>query len=40
MSIVPVLIIVPSVFYLKEKPRMKEIIGAFIAVGDIALFFL
>jgi drug/metabolite transporter (DMT)-like permease len=40
MSIVPVLIIVPSVLYLKEKPRMKEIIGAFIAVGGIALFFL
>ena len=40
MSIVPVLIIVPSILYLKEKPRMKEIIGAFIAVGGIALFFL
>lgn len=40
MSIVPVLIIAPSVVFLKEKVTFKEIVGAVIAVGGVALFFL
>lgn len=40
MSIVPVLIIAPSVIFLKEKVTLKEIIGAIIAVSGVALFFL
>ncbi|MBE0648464.1 MAG: DMT family transporter [Bacteroidales bacterium] len=40
MSIVPVLIIAPSAVFLKEKVTLKEIIGAVIAVGGVALFFL
>jgi len=40
MSIVPVLIIAPSVIFLKEKVTLKEIVGALIAVAGVALFFL
>lgn len=40
MAIVPVLIIPPSIFLFKEKVNWKEIIGAAITVGGIALFFL
>ncbi|MFH1159506.1 MAG: DMT family transporter [bacterium] len=40
MSIVPVLIIVPSVLFFKEKVTFKEVIGAVLAVGGVALFFL
>lgn len=40
MSIVPVLIIAPSIIFLKEKVTLKEIIGALIAVAGVALFFL
>jgi drug/metabolite transporter (DMT)-like permease len=40
MAIVPVLIIVPSVFILKEKVNLKEIIGAIISVTGVAMFFL
>ena len=40
MAIVPVLIIPPAIFLFKEKPNWKEIVGAFIAVGGVALFFL
>jgi len=40
MSIVPVLIIAPSVILFKEKVTLKEISGAIIAVGGVALFFL
>ena len=40
MSIVPVLIIVPAVIFLKEKLTIKEVIGSIIAVGGVVLFFL
>ncbi|MCB9015257.1 MAG: DMT family transporter [Lentimicrobiaceae bacterium] len=40
MSIVPVMIIAPSVFILKEKVSLREIIGAVIAVVGVSLFFI
>ena len=40
MAIVPVLIIPPSIFLFKEKVNWKEILGAIITVGGVALFFL
>lgn len=40
MAIVPVLIIPPAVFLFKEKINWKEIVGAVITVGGVALFFL
>jgi len=40
MAMVPVLIIPPSVILFKEKVTFKEIVGAIMAVGGVALFFL
>jgi drug/metabolite transporter (DMT)-like permease len=40
MSIVPVLIIPPAIFIFKEKVNLKEIFGAVLAVGGVALLFL
>lgn len=40
MAIVPVLIIAPAVIVFKEKVNWKEILGAAITVGGVALFFL
>ncbi len=40
MAIVPVLIIAPAVIIFKEKVNWKEILGAVITVGGVALFFL
>jgi drug/metabolite transporter (DMT)-like permease len=40
MAIVPVLIIAPAVVFFKEKVNWKEIIGAFIAVAGVLIFFL
>ena len=40
ISIVPVLIIVPSVLFLKEKISWIEIVGAILAVGGVSLFFI
>ena len=40
MSITPVLIIFPSVVLFNEKINWKEIVGAIITVGGVALFFL
>ena len=40
MAIVPVLIIPPSVILFKEKVTVKEVAGAILAVGGVALFFL
>jgi len=40
MSIVPVLIIPPAILFFHEKVNWKEIIGAVITVGGVAVFFL
>jgi drug/metabolite transporter (DMT)-like permease len=40
MSLVPVLIIAPSVILFKEKVTVKEVIGAVLAVSGVALFFI
>jgi drug/metabolite transporter (DMT)-like permease len=40
MALVPILIIPPSVILFKEKVNFKEVIGAMLAVGGVALFFL
>jgi drug/metabolite transporter (DMT)-like permease len=40
MAIVPVLIIPPAIFFFHEKVNWKEILGAAITVGGVAIFFL
>jgi drug/metabolite transporter (DMT)-like permease len=40
MAIVPVLIIPPSIILFREKVNWKEILGATITVGGVAMFFL
>lgn len=40
MSLVPVLIIPPAVLINKEKVTWREILGAFIAVSGVAMFFI
>ncbi len=40
MAIVPVLIIPPSMILYKEKISLKEVAGAILAVGGVAIFFL
>jgi len=40
MALVPVLIIVPSILVFKEKVTVREVAGALIAVGGVALLFL
>ncbi|MEI6434886.1 MAG: DMT family transporter [Bacteroidota bacterium] len=40
MALVPVLIIPPSMIIYKEKVTLKEISGALLAVGGVAMFFL
>lgn len=40
MAIVPVLIILPSIFLFKEKVNWKEILGAIVTVSGVVLFFL
>lgn len=40
MSIVPVLIIPAAVLVFKEKINLKEVLGAMLAVGGVALLFL
>lgn len=40
MSIIPVLIIPPAVMFFGEKVTFKEVIGAVITVGGVALFFI
>lgn len=39
MSLTPVIIILPSVLIFKEKVTLREVIGAFVAVGGVAFFF-
>jgi len=40
MAIIPVLIIPPAVLIYKEKVTVKEVIGAFITVAGVVLFFV
>jgi len=40
MSIVPILIIIPSITIFKQKVTLIEIIGAFLCVAGVALFFV
>ncbi len=40
MSIMPVLIIPPAVMFFGEKVTFKEVVGAVITVGGVALFFI
>jgi drug/metabolite transporter (DMT)-like permease len=40
MAIVPILIIPPSVIFMKQKVTIKEIIGAVISVSGVVLFFI
>jgi drug/metabolite transporter (DMT)-like permease len=40
MALVPVFIIIPAVVFMKEKVTVPELIGAFVSVGGVALFFL
>jgi drug/metabolite transporter (DMT)-like permease len=40
MSIIPVLIIPPAIWFYKERVTFKEIIGAIITVGGVVLFFI
>lgn len=40
MSLVPVLIIIPAVIFFKEKVTVREVVGAFIAVAGVFMFFV
>jgi drug/metabolite transporter (DMT)-like permease len=40
MSITPVLIILPSMLIFKHKLRWPEVVGAFLSVAGVALFFI
>jgi len=40
MAIVPILIIPPAVIFFRQKVTRLEILGAFISVGGVALFFI
>ncbi|WP_462280977.1 DMT family transporter [Salinivirga cyanobacteriivorans] len=39
-SLVPVIIILPSVFIFKERVTPREVLGAFVAVAGVAMFFI
>ncbi len=40
MALVPVFIILPAIFIYRQKVTIPEIIGAFVSVSGVALFFL
>lgn len=40
MAIVPIIIIIPSVLLFKQKITVREVVGAFISVIGVALFFI
>lgn len=40
MAIVPILIIPPALFFFHERITIREIFGAFVAVGGVALLFV
>jgi drug/metabolite transporter (DMT)-like permease len=40
MALTPVLIILPSYLIFKQKVKVIEVIGAFISIAGVSLFFL
>lgn len=40
MAVIPIMIIPPAILLYKEKVTLKEVIGAFISVGGVVLFFV
>jgi drug/metabolite transporter (DMT)-like permease len=40
MALTPILILIPSYFFLKQKVSLKEISGAIISIAGVSLFFL
>lgn len=40
MAIIPVLIIPPAIFIFHQKVTIKEIVGAFISIAGVAIFFI
>ncbi|MFW5805719.1 MAG: DMT family transporter, partial [Bacteroidales bacterium] len=40
MSLTPVFILLPAAVIFKERVTLREIVGAFVAVGGVALFFI
>ena len=40
MAVIPVMIIPAAILLYKEKVTLKEVIGAFITVGGVVLFFV
>lgn len=40
MALVPVFIILPAVILYKQKVTLPELLGAFVSVAGVALFFL
>ncbi len=40
MAIVPILLIPPAILFFKQKISWLEILGAFISVGGVTLFFV
>jgi drug/metabolite transporter (DMT)-like permease len=40
MALVPIFIILPAVIFYKEKVTLPEMIGAFVSVAGVALFFM
>jgi len=40
MAMPPVFLIAPAILVFKEKVTLRDVIGAIIAVGGVALFFL
>jgi drug/metabolite transporter (DMT)-like permease len=40
MAIIPVLIIPPAILLYKERVTLKEIVGAFVTVSGVAMFFI
>ncbi len=40
MAVVPIFIILPAVVIFKEKVSWKEVLGAFVSVGGVVLFFI
>jgi drug/metabolite transporter (DMT)-like permease len=40
MALIPVLIIPPAILLYKERVTLREVVGSFVAIGGVALFFI